>query len=1132
MAGGGPGVVTRAVREGQWGAASPSSDEEARKLILQAAATCFDAVGPMRATVDDIARVASVHRTTVYKYFPNRPAIISPVLLWEAHDLITEATSFYETPGPFAEQFVKAFLHVSDRVEHSRFLRRLFDPDAVDAVSMRLGPRRNFRNLVSTSLSPAVALAASRGELRADLDIDEVVQWLGSIALLLLGESTVQGDSIAVKNFLPFIVIGLTTGSVYGLAGTGLVLTYKTSGIFNFAYGSLAALSVFVFYFLHNQHGMPWPYAGLICLFVLAPIEGLGLELLARVLDPVSATLKVVATVGLLLIVVGIGTLWYGNSNVDFPAFLNTNTIRFLGVNIGWDQITVIIISVVATAALYYFFRFVRLGVAMRGVVDNPDLVSMTGENPVAVRRWAWIIGMVFASMAGLLLAPSLSLDALIITLLVVQAFGAAAIGYFSSLPLTFVGGLVIGVAGAIATKYAVSVSWLTGLPSGLPFIILFIVLVVTPRAKLAERRVVTALPVRKSWYAPVRMRLVAAVVVLALFLLIPSFVGTELSVWSNALVDIILFLSLGLLVKTSGQISLCHLAFAAIGAAAFGHFATSFHFPWLAAIVMAGLVAVPVGAIIAIPAIRLSGVFLALATFGFGILLEQMFYTTNLMFGPTTSGIAAPRPNISIGGWHLYTDKGFYYVLLAFVVVTVVVLQAIQRGRMGRLLSGLADSPVALETHGATTNVVKVLVFCISAGLAAVAGALLASLLHYGVGSNYSSFNSLTLVALLVIVAVGDPWYGIVAALGYVVVAGYVTINNINTYLTILFGVSAALFALQANRAPSVPMFLRAFIDRLGGRAPEVALSGEGVERVVAEAVTTETASAHADREAAARTEAPVPAKAGLSVKGLSVHFGGVHAVEDVSLDAPMGRITGLIGPNGAGKTTTFNACSGLVKPTTGQIVLHDRDVTGSGPSGRSRHGLGRTFQKAELFNSLTVRENVELGREASMAGANPLTQLAGNRRDRAIVKRAVDEALELTGIGPISNLQAGLLPAGQRRMVELARTLAGPFDLLLLDEPSAGLDAAETRRFGDVLAGVVGERGAGILLVEHDMSLVRQVCTHIYVLDFGRLIFDGGPEAMLTSEVVRAAYLGAEGEPEADVPSPVLGDEVIEPA
>ena len=145
-------------------------------------------------------------------------------------------------------------------------------------------------------------------------------------------------------------------------------------------------------------------------------------------------------------------------------------------------------------------------------------------------------------------------------------------------------------------------------------------------------------------------------------------------------------------------------------------------------------------------------------------------------------------------------------------------------------------------------------------------------------------------------------------------------------------------------------------------------------------------------------------------------------------------------------------------------------------------------------------------------MAGANPITQLVERRRDRGVVQRAVDEAMELTGIGRLSDVQAGLLPTGQRRLVELARVLAGPFDLLLLDEPSAGLDATETVQFGNVLTGVVAERGTGILLVEHDMALVRQVCAHIYMLDFGRLVFEGSPDEMLASDVVRAAYLGSE--------------------
>ena len=925
-----------------------------------------------------------------------------------------------------------------------------------------------------------------------------------------------------MQDFLPFIVIGIATGAVYGLAGVGLVLAYKTSGIFNLAYGAIAALTVFVFYWLHDEHGWPWGLAAAVCVLVIGPAEGLLMELLGRALERVGATLKVVATVGLLLIVLGVGELWYGNNEVNFPPFLPTSTVPILGVNVGWDQITVTIVSLIATAVLYWFFRFVRMGYAMRGVVDNPDLLSMTGENPIRVRRWAWIISMTFCSMAGLLLAPGLSLNAVIISTLVVYAFGAAAIGGFSSLPLTFLGGLLVGIAGSLTTKYSGSITWLSGLPPAIPFIVLFLALCVTPKAKLAERRVVTTLPVKKPWYAPWRVRGATFAIGLVVLSLIPNLVGDHLAIWASFLADAILLLSLGLLVRVSGQISLCHLAFAAVGAASFAHFTDSYHLPWLLALLLAMLVAVPVGAIVAIPAIRLSGLFLALATLGFGILLQYLFYSTNLMFGLTTSGIPAPRPDVSIFGLSLASDKGFYYVLLVAAVLSTAVIMVIQRSRMGRLLGALADSPLALETQGATTNVIKVLVFCLSAGFASLAGALIAVEFHYAVGANYDPFLSLVYVALVVIAIGGEPWYALIAALGVSIIPGYFTSNNVTTYLQIFFGVMAAAYAVFERRTATVPLRVRQFLDRLGGRQPEEAVTTEQVRRAVADVVATEEDAARLDGHLAAAAgvtaveAAAVEARggtSGLEVRRLSVRFGGVSAVQNLTLTAPMRSITGLVGPNGAGKTTTFNACSGLVRPSDGAIMLHGRNVTSLGPAGRSRFGLGRSFQRVELFSSLTVRENVALGREASLAGANPVRQLVSGTAQRATVRRAVEDAMELTGIGPLADLQAGLLPTGQRRMVELARVLAGPFDLLLLDEPSSGLDAGETRRFGEILTGAVAERGVGILLVEHDMALVRQVCQNIYVLDFGQMVFEGTAAEMLASPIVRSAYLGSEG-------------------
>jgi len=906
-----------------------------------------------------------------------------------------------------------------------------------------------------------------------------------------------------VNEFLPFIVIGISVGSVYGLAGTGLVLQYKTSGIFNFAYGALATVSVFVFYWLHVQNGWPWPLTAFVCVFVLGPVMGILLELLARRLATVDHTLQIASTVGLVLWVVALGTIWLGDVSESFPPFLPTSTVELGGVNVEWQQIIVAIIALVSTGALFLFLRSTRLGTAMRGVVDDPELLSVMGESPVRVRRWAWIVGSSFAALSGLLIAPSLPVQALILTLLVVQAFGAAAIGYFSNLPLTYLGGLLIGIAGALATKYVVDVSWLIGLPSGLPFIVLFVALLVTPRSKLAPRRFVTPRTIPPTWHAPTRIRVLAGVLFLAVLCMVPSWVGTKLTVYSSALVLVILVLSLGLLARLSRQVSLCQYAFAAIGASSMAHFTTDHGFPWLVALLLAGLVAVPVGAIIAIPAIRLSGVFLALATLGFGILLEQMIYTQNFMFGPTAEGLKAARPSFDVGPFHAGTDTGIYFVILAFVVVISVGVAVLSGTRLGKLLRAMGDSPLALETSGLNVNVTRVIVFCISAFIAAISGALTASLYTFAIGSNFPSFSSLTLVAVVFVIVVGEPWYAFIASAILVLLPVYVTFGtNVELYITGTFGLVAVLLPAFRDKISGMPMPVRRFVDRLGGRRPPP-------EVVVPATALPVLPVAGAGPPAAAAGSAGT---GGLEVQHLTVRYGGAVAVDDASLRAPCGAITGLIGPNGAGKTTTFNVCSGLLKPTSGRIRLHDHDVTRSSPAARARRGLGRTFQRVQLFESLSVRTNIELARECAIAGGNPLRQIIPRRHDAGAVHEATREAIELTGVGAYVDAPVKSLSTGQRRLVELARVLAGPFDMILLDEPSSGLDHAETEQFGAILRHVVAVRGLGILLVEHDMSLVQQVCDRVYVLDFGRMLFEGTAAEMISSEVVRAAYLGSD--------------------
>lgn len=248
------------------------------------------------------------------------------------------------------------------------------------------------------------------------------------------------------------------------------------------------------------------------------------------------------------------------------------------------------------------------------------------------------------------------------------------------------------------------------------------------------------------------------------------------------------------------------------------------------------------------------------------------------------------------------------------------------------------------------------------------------------------------------------------------------------------------------------------------------------------------------------------------LVVESLEVRFGGHVAVSNVNLAVGGGSITGLIGPNGAGKTTTFNAICGVVSPSTGRVVLDGEDISRLRTFKRSRKGIGRTFQRLEVFSSLTVRENIQVGLEIRRSwsrGKEPLVQFLGDDDDPT-PDDEIDLIIESLDLGSIADRNVGSLPTGHARLVELGRALAARPSILLLDEPASGLDDSETDHFGDLLLALAAN-GLGILLVEHDVALVMRVCGHLVVLDFGQIIASGTPEMVRSNESVLAAYLGS---------------------
>lgn len=596
-----------------------------------------------------------------------------------------------------------------------------------------------------------------------------------------------------MSEYLPYILFGLTTGSVYAISAMGLVLTYKTSGLFNFGHGAVCAAAAYVFYAVRQQHGLPWPVAAFAAIVVFGAVSGLVLERIALLLSGVHISYKIVGTVGILVGVRALAGLLFGEQSQYFQPFITQRPVFTVdGVIFGYDQLLNLVLAVGAAAALFVFFKRTRLGTAMRGVVDDPQLLDMTGTSPASVRRSAWVIGSMFAATSGVLFAAAQQqLDVNVLSLLVVQAFGAAAIARFSSLPMCLVGGLSVGLLQKLVGKEVGAHQLLQGLDTNMPFIALFVVLLVIPRGKLVEvGRQVKARAVPPSPFSP-SVRATGYGLVAVAALLVPGLVGTQLPVWNTAMSQVVLFVSLALLVKTSGQISLCHIGFAAIGATGFGHM-LAHGVPWGIAVLLGGLFAVPAGALIAIPAIRLSGLYLGLATLGFGVLLAQYAYNKKFMFGFGQLDTARP------GGFE--SDKAYYYVLLAIAAAAILLVGVVERSRLGRLLRGMADSPIALTTLGTNVNVARVLVFCLSTFLAGVSGATFASLFS---AVNQDSFNYVqSLVALAVMAIAGrrTVTIAIVAPILLYVLPGYIDDPKVNLALQVGFGV-AAIFAAAVSQ-------------------------------------------------------------------------------------------------------------------------------------------------------------------------------------------------------------------------------------------------------------------------------------------------------------------------------------------
>ncbi|MGH9000307.1 MAG: ABC transporter permease subunit [Acidimicrobiia bacterium] len=615
---------------------------------------------------------------------------------------------------------------------------------------------------------------------------------------------------------MPFVIVGVVTGSLYGLAALGLVLTYRTSGVFNFAHGALAAAAAYGFFTLHFEWGWPWPLALLVAVGTLGGVGGVLLERLSRGLTGVRTATIIVATVGLLLFVQGFLYWRYGLARRNFPEFLPTGTVFTLyDVTISWAQLINVGVGAASFVGLFFFLRRTRLGVGMRAVVHSPELLGLAGTSPVRVRVISWVIGSSFAALTGILISPTLiGIDAILLTALVVQAFGAVAIGRFSSLPLTYLGGIGVGVLAAVAQKYLTEPPY-NGLPPVTPFLVLIAVMLVTKARKLPAGAGRLAGTAARGVRFPVPVRAGGIIAGLGLLIAVPELVSTRLPVYAAALAFVVLFLSLSFLTRVSGQISLAHSAFLAIGGVTMSHLTVRSYgatgtgnigevagtgIPWPVALIGAGLVTGLVGALLAVPAMRVTGVYLALVTFGFGLLIDNVFAPSELMFGGTAqAGRRVLQPDF--GPIEAGNQKALYYVILTVAVVCCVALNALRNARLGRYLRAMADSPTALTTVGLGINTTRLIVFSVSAFFAGIAGALFATQTSPVTAFSFNVQNSLLYLAILVVASAfsGFVTSAFVAA-GLLVVAPSYMDSVTFEIQSMLFGLAALIAAVVSD--------------------------------------------------------------------------------------------------------------------------------------------------------------------------------------------------------------------------------------------------------------------------------------------------------------------------------------------
>ncbi|HEX4290178.1 MAG TPA: ABC transporter permease [Trebonia sp.] len=583
-----------------------------------------------------------------------------------------------------------------------------------------------------------------------------------------------------MSQFLAYGIIGLSTAAIYAVIGSGLVLTYTTTGVFNFAHGAAGMLAAFTYWQLTIGWGWPVPVALAVVLLVAAPVFGLLVErVVIRPVQGLGEAERLVVTVAMLSGFIALAQ-WIWNPNLVRalpPFFPGSASLHIGSASLTWQQIITMIVAVAVALGLRLLLYRTRVGTQMRATVDDRALAGLTGADPNRANRSAWILSTQLAAIGGILIAPEVTLDATQLSLLIVSAYTAAVFGRLRNLPMVFVGAVVVGLLQSFLTGYLPQSTTLNGLQVAAPALLLFLALLVFPHGRLRGKslrlRPVPVPTLRGT--AVFAAAIIASGVVLATVLSQPDLI-TYGAIFSFGLIA----LSYVPLSGYAGQISLCQLSMAAIGALVWAHLAPNGQW-W--ALIVAVAVAAAAGAIVAVPALRLSGIYLALGTAAFAVILDDwVFSIPAINIGGlhltlfADGSISAVGP--SVFGLHLTSERAIMILAAVLLGLATVGVALLRRGRFGRRLIALRDSEAAYAMLGGNLLLARVAVFALAAGIAGLGGALYA-MQQQSITSTQFTFEAGLAIFLIAVV-------GGVASVGSGFFAGAVLIGPINALVAV----------------------------------------------------------------------------------------------------------------------------------------------------------------------------------------------------------------------------------------------------------------------------------------------------------------------------------------------------------